>query len=194
MKWIFTGMLLALCSPCGNAREIWRRDVVEVMGGAAPLRLVSESESVQVWRLIRRESIASGELGGRGETTEVQAEDEALMLRVRYSCVDQGKVLSAEQTVKLKALVLAPTSYAIQVHDETGQPLIMGGQFSPLIRIRFLSGGSAVEMWISFSWARAVLLDERKVLGGSEINPMRQELLALLKSALAEDTVLAKTK
>jgi hypothetical protein len=195
VKYFFTQMLLAMCTLSAPAREVWRRNVEDVMGSATTVRSLAEAETVHVWRLVERKGqVARGELGRLSDSEEVQAVDEAMMMRIRYSLVGAGKILTAEQTAKLKALILAPTSYVMHVDDETGEQLVGSRLFSPLIRIRFSSGGAAVETWVSFSWAHMVVLGEEKVVGGSEINPMRQELLALLKSAMADDPVIAKLR
>lgn len=175
-----------------------KRPINEVFHKAEAIKAIETASVVRMWRLQRLEQPAD-KGGPKGKPWAEKSEDEqsrdwAGQLRLQYESVGEGDELTAAQVSILRKMLLDPASYTGPRISEDGHQLYKSCGFWPNVRIEFSGAGEKIEIWICFSCSDLVALDEHRTVGGDEFKPVARDLLALVKSVLKDDPVIAKIR
>ncbi len=167
--------------------------IEQIIGDTDVMRAIRTAQSVQVWRLAKTERPAEkrparprpsapGELN-RQFFTDLQTD---------FLSVGDGVKFSSAETVRLREMLLSPLSYHQAVPDENGFVDMKVCEFYPVVRVLFFSAETKAEVWICFFCSELVFMSEQTARARRDITPVSRELLALVKSVLKDDPVIAK--
>ncbi len=141
-----------------------------------------------MWRLALKPRSANGADSG----TATSDWEESPKWQSQYDSVGEGVKLDQAQVLKLKGLLLSVSSYQRGRHPKGTDFAHKLCGFSPIVRTRFEDGRRVAEAWLCFSCNDVRFSDGYQSSRQEDFSPMSRELLALVKSVLKDDPVIAK--
>lgn len=113
---------------------------------------------------------------------------------MRYLSLGEGVKFESDQAKKIRALLLNKSSYLRGKFPKDTAFASNMCLFDPIVRIRFEAPPAVADAWVCFACAEVAFAAGGRTASPEDCSPAIREILALVKTVLPDDPVIAKIR